>query len=189
MPGMPNTHPQRPPRRAAMPGRWRERVWLPDGRELWIRPPDPADAEPIRAGFHLLHQDEIRYRFGYTLKELTPAHVHQLTHPDPRTHFVLVAAEPLPPGDALVGAVARLAIDRATRHAEFAILVSHFLAGQGLGRHLLRRLIQFARRARLRVIAGDVLSDNRPMLDLANRLGFQQIGPDHDGMMRVELRL
>lgn len=186
---MPNTDRHRPLRRAPLPGRWRERVWLPDGRELCVRPPEPADAEPIRAGFHLLHPDEIRHRFGYTMKELPPAHVHRLTHPDPRTDFVLVAAEPLPAGDALVGAVARLAIDRAEHNAEFAILVSHFLAGQGLGRHLLRRLIQFARRARLRIIVGDVMSDNHPMLDLAGRLGFTQIGPDHDGMIRVELRL
>jgi len=94
--------------RAPMPGAWCERVWLEDGRELWVRPIQPADAAPIRAAFPLLRPEEIRNRYMHALKELSEEYAHRLTHPEPGSEFVLVASEPLPPGDALVGAVARL---------------------------------------------------------------------------------
>lgn len=176
--------------RAPMPGPWCERVQLPDQRELWIRPITAADAEPIRAGFALLHPEEIRKRYGYAMKEISADYAHRLCHPQPGRDFVLVASEPMPPGVALVGAVARLVVDDDGMAAEFAILVSHFLAGQGLGRHMLCRLIQWGRRKRLHEIHGDVLSDNHPMLELAHELGFVRDSHDEpDDMVHIRLHL
>jgi GNAT superfamily N-acetyltransferase len=175
--------------RAPMPGAWCERVWLEDGRELWVRPIQPADAAPIRAAFPLLRPEEIRNRYMHALKELSEEYAHRLTHPEPGREFVLVASEPLPPGDALVGAVARLSVD-ADGRAEFAILVSHFLAGQGLGRHLLRRVIEWGKRKRLVEIYGDVLDDNLPMLELAHELGFRRDNVhDTPGVTHIHLAL
>ncbi|WP_348240531.1 hypothetical protein, partial [Salmonella enterica] len=74
--------------------------------------------------FPLLTPDAVRHRFLHTIRDLSPEMAYELTHPDPKTQFALVAAEPLPPGEALVGAVARASIDPGTRNAEFAILVS-----------------------------------------------------------------
>ena len=114
----------------------------------------------------------------------------RLTHPDPNTEFALVAAEPLPPGEALVGAVARAALVPRTRDAEFAILVSHFIAGQGLGRHLMRKLAKWARSKKLDRLYGDVLDTNLPMLALAQSLGFKRVREgDGSGLVRVVLDL
>ena len=143
---------------------WHEHFRLPSGRELLIRPIRPEDAGPIQGAFGLLGPEEIRHRFMYALKELTPEMAQRLTHPDPNTEFALVAAEALPPGEALVGAVARVALVSRTRDAEFAILVSHFSAGQGLGRHLMRKLAKWARSKKLDRLYGDVLDTNQPML-------------------------
>lgn len=176
--------------RAPMPGPWCERVRLPDQRDLWIRPIAAEDAKPIQAGFALLHPEEIRKRYGYAMKEISEDYAHRLCHPRPGSDFVLVATEPMPPGQALVGAVARLVLDDDGRGAEFAILVSHFLAGQGLGRHLLCRLIQWGRRKHLGVIHGDVLADNHPMLELAQELGFvRENNHEPDDMVHIRLRL
>ena len=82
---------------------WEESLRLDDGRELWLRPIQPADAEPLRHGFTLLHPEEIRMRFLHPMKELSPAMAHSLCNIDRRTRFALVAAEPLPPGEALIG--------------------------------------------------------------------------------------
>lgn len=140
---------------------WSHRVQLDDGRVLWLRPIAPADAEPIRQVFPLLSSEEIRLRFLHPIKEMTSQMAQRLTHIDPLSQFALVLAEPLPPGEALVGAVARLAIDADTRHAEFAILVSRFLAGRGLGRLLMKRLVVWARQHALDSIYGDVLDENQ----------------------------
>ncbi len=170
---------------------WHEHFRLPSGRELLIRPIRPEDAGPIRGAFTLLGPEEIRQRFLYALRELTPEMAQRLSQPDPQTEFALVAAETLPPGEALVGAVARASIVSRTREAEFAILVSHFIAGQGLGRHLMRRLVKWARSKKLERLYGDVLDSNIPMLQLAQSLGFRQVRQQDaaPGLVRVELDL
>ena len=89
----------------------KEVVNLRDGRTVWIRPIQAADALPIAGTFHLLHEDEIRRRFLHPIKALSDDYLMRLTQPDPETDFVVIAAEPFEPGAALVGAVARLSSD------------------------------------------------------------------------------
>ncbi len=168
---------------------WHERIRLANGREILIRPIRADDAEPLRASFALLQPEEVRQRFGHMVTELSPETVQRLTQPQPRTEFALVAAEPLPPGEALVGAVARAAITPGTRDAEFAILVSRYVAGMGLGRHLMRRLVRWARGKKLDHLHGDVLEGNQPMLALLTSLGFRRESPATPGLVRVTLDL
>ena len=167
---------------------WHERQTLPNGREVLIRPIRPEDAEPLRAGFPLLQPDEVRQRFLHSMKELSPEALERFTRIHPKTEFALVAAEPLPPGEALVGAVARIAIDPNGRDAEFAILVSHYINGMGLGRHLMRRLVRWAKGRKLDRVYGDVFEHNLPMLSLAQSLGFVRES-QQDGLIRVSLKL
>ncbi len=168
---------------------WHEQLRLPNGREVLIRPIRPDDAVPLRAAFPLLQPDEIRQRFLFAMKELGEEQAERLTHPDPRTEFALVAAEPLPPGEALVGAVARVSIVPDSREAEFAILVSHYIAGMGLGRQLMRRLVRWAKGKKLDRLYGDVLEHNQPMLQLAQSLGFRRESANTPGLVRVALDL
>jgi L-amino acid N-acyltransferase YncA len=76
------------------------------------------------------------------------------------------------------------------RHeAEFAILVSHYISGMGLGRHLMRRLVRWARGKKLASMRGHVLADNVPMLNLADSLGFRREDAGEPGLVRVVLEL
>lgn len=168
-----------------------EHLQLANGRRLWLRAITPADAGPLRAGFPLLRPDEVRQRFLHALTELTPAMAHHLTHLDPARALAVVAAEPLPPGEALVGAVVRVALDDddPTR-AEFAILVSHFIAGMGVGRRLMDHMLAWARVRGMRRVHGDVLEHNAAMLRLAASLGFRrERHPNDPGLVRVVLQL
>ena len=117
---------------------WHDQIRLANGREILIRPVRPDDAEPLRAGFALLGPEEIRQRLVAPLPELSAEMADRLTRPDPRTEFALVAAEPLPPGDAVVGGVARVAMVPGTRDGQFMILISSYIAGLGAGRQLMR---------------------------------------------------
>ena len=167
-----------------------ETLRLADGRELWIRPVHPDDAGPIAGGFELLGEDEIRRRYLHPVKELAADYLAQLVNPLPGEAFAVVAAEPAPPGEALVGALARINRDPGTDSAEFAILVSHFIAGQGLGQVLMLRLFEWARANGIRRIWGDVLDENTTMIQLAQALGFErEAGADDPGVVRVAVRL
>ena len=176
--------------REPLPQRWHERLRLSDGRELLLRPIVPADAEPLRIGFALLTPEEVRLRFLHPLKEMSPELVQRLTCLDPKRDFALVAAEPLPPGEALIGAVGRASIDESGRSAEFALLVSHIVGGQGLGLLLMKQLIRWARLKKLDTLYGDVLDENHAMLALAQMLGFRrELRADEPGLIRVTLDL
>ena len=172
---------------------WHEMQHLSNGRDVLIRPIRPDDAQPLRAAFPLLEPGEVRLRMMPGISEmpgeLSEEMADKLSRPDPRSEFAIVVAEPLPPGEAMVGAVARAAIVPGGRDVEFSILVSRFIAGMGVGRHLMRRLVRWARGKKADRIYGDVLEDNQPMLSLAQSLGFQREASDDPGMVRVVLDL
>jgi RimJ/RimL family protein N-acetyltransferase len=168
-------------------------VLLPNGRELLVRPIVPADAPALRAGFQVLSPEEVRLRFLHPIAELSEAQAQRLASADPRREreFVLVAAEPLPPGEALVLALARASLrEDSARDAEFGLIVGRLVSGQGLGKLLVRRLLAWARRRRLHSLRGTVSLDNAPMLQLAQELGFsRQHVPGEPGTARIELAL
>jgi len=168
---------------------WHEQVRLANGREVLIRPIRPEDAEPLGAAFALLQPEEVRQRFLHPIKELSPEMLTAFTRPDAKTQFALVAAEPFPAGEALVGAVARVSIDAGSRNAEFAILVSHYVNGMGLGRHLMRRIVLWAKGKKVERLYGDVLESNLPMLALAQSLAFRRESSDSQGLVRIVLDL
>lgn len=171
-------------------GVWRERLVLPNGREVWVRPIEPDDADALRASFRALSPEEVRLRFQAPLREMGADMAQRLTSIDPASGFALAVTEPLPPGEALIGAVVRASIVPDTRRAEFAIIVGRPLAGQGLGFHLMRRLIHWCRAKRLDAVFGDVLVENDAMLKLADALAFtrEHIHGDH-GLVRIERAL
>ncbi len=171
-------------------GPWQEALTLENGRELLLRPISVLDIEPLRAGFATLSPEEVRMRFMHPITELTPEYARQLCELDNSREFALVASEPLPPGEALIGAVARLSFDRATGLAEFALLVGRPLTGMGLGYYMMRKLIQYARRRKLHALFGDVMNENASMLMLADQLGFKRRNLiEEPGVTRIWLDL
>lgn len=171
-------------------GVWRERLVLPNGREVLVRPIESVDADALRASFRALSPEEVRLRFQAPLREMGAEMAHRLCNVDAASGFALAVTEPLPPGEALIGAVVRASIVPGTRRAEFAIIVGRPLAGQGLGFHLMRRLLHWCRARRLDTVFGDVLVENDAMLKLADALGFERshIPGDH-GLVRIERAL
>lgn len=90
--------------------------------------------------------------------------------------------------EVLIG-VARYALESAGR-AEFAIVIADQWQGRGIGRRLLARLADLARRRGLRSLYGDILSINRPMLGLVQKVGFTLArNPDDATLTRATLLL
>lgn len=167
---------------------WHERQRLDNGRELLIRPIRNEDAQALRAGFTLLQPDEVRLQLVDSTGEPSAGQAEALTRIKPGTQFALVAADPGPPGEALIGALARISIDPGGRDAQFAILVSRHVCDMGLGRHLMTRLVKWSRGKRVKQVYGDVPAHNAPMLALTRSLGFQA-QPPRNGLVRVTLEV
>jgi acetyltransferase len=161
----------------------------PNGRVISIRPIRPEDA-PLEQDFiKRLSPQSMYFRFLNVFKEFSEVELTRLTNPDPNSELALIAT--IDEGDShpAIG-VARYALCPRTDICEFAIIVSDEWAGSGLACHLMNMLIAIARKCGLKIMYGDVLSDNKRMLQFVSKFGFHPLThPDDEGLRRAVLPL
>jgi acetyltransferase len=188
-------------RRAARPGSERlairpypqqlEEIVHVDGMELLLRPVRPEDEPRFRDAFKKLSPETIHLRFFGLIRAMSHTMAARLTQIDYEREMALILTERKAAGLAQVFAVVRLLADPDGARAEFSIVVRDDLAGKGLGRLLMRRIIDYAIARGIGELFGDVLQGNSRMLDLAKRSGFQLELNDRSppDVVRVVLKL
>lgn len=169
--------------------RWTTR----DGRKLTLRPIRPED-EPMAVKFHESLSDEsvyLRYAHPFKLsRRVTHERLSRLCFIDYDREVAQIADYRNPDtGEHELVAVARLIRGHGTSDAEFSMLVSDRFQHQGLGTELARRSIEIARAEGLNCIFAEILSDNRAMQLICERLGFQMKRVMGESMVRAELDL
>lgn len=171
------------------PAHLEEKFNLRDGREVLIRPIRPED-EPNHNEFmtHITPQD-IRFRFFGTVKQLPHTEMARLTQLDYDREMAFIAEAINEEGHVETLGVVRTVTDPNNERAEYAILVRSDLKGQKLGWKLLTKMIEYCRSRGTDYFVGQILRDNRKMLDMVKSMGFKvQSVPDED-IMEVELEL
>lgn len=144
-----------------------ETIRLDDGREFVLRPLRPDDLEALRRAFLRLTPEEIEYRFFYRSRELPASVMAQVRGFDPAREAAFVVDDA---GE--IRAVADLHEERPdAREAEFGLIVGRAISGNGIGRRLMLRLLEEARRRGLAALVGSVRADNTRMLELCRDLG------------------
>lgn len=151
-----------------------ERITLQDGRRMLLRPIVPEDEPALNRAFARLDPDEIRNRFLQPMRTLHHMLAARFTQLDYDREMALVMTEEGIPGEQDIHAVVRLSADPDNIEAEFAIIVMHQFAGQGLGRLLMQRILDYARSRGIGRVWGVTLRDNQRMRALARALGFRQ---------------
>jgi acetyltransferase len=151
------------------------RPWrAPDGTVLMVRPIRPEDAAAHAEAFRRLTPEDVRRRFFSALRELPPAQIARLTQIDYDREMAFIAVERREDGSDRTVGVARLVreIGSPAGEAEFAVIVDPAWRGRGLARHLMERLIAWAREQGVTAVVGQVLAENTPMLGFVRALGF-----------------
>ena len=110
----------------------------------------------------------------------------QFTQIDYDRDIAFVAIEQ-PTGD--LAGIVRYASTPDRDSAEFGILVRSDLKRKGLGRMLMETLIDYAKRQGIGELRGRVLRDNSRMLDLAAKLGFDQVDGTEQETVQIILPL
>jgi acetyltransferase len=170
---------------APYPSELETRVKLADGATLLIRPIRPEDAELERAFIARLSPRSMRQRFLAGIRELTPAMLARFTQIDYDREMALVAISQGPDGDREV-AVCRYITLPDGETAEYAIVVDDPWQNRGLGRLMMRRLVEVAFERGITRIVGHVATSNDAMLDLCGELGFEaEDEPGETGVKRV----
>ncbi|MBW8888919.1 MAG: bifunctional acetate--CoA ligase family protein/GNAT family N-acetyltransferase [Fibrobacteres bacterium] len=150
---------------------------LRDGRRVLLRPIRPED-EPLIARFHGRLSERTVYN-----RYLRTTHLdHRVAHDrlvricfnDYDRNLALIAVtEAAGAGQPEVSAVARLVKKRGGQEAELSLLVEDGYQSQGLGKELVRRLLQVAVAEGMERVVAHILESNQAMQALCRGLGFR----------------
>jgi acetyltransferase len=152
---------------------------LYDGTDVTIRPIRPEDAE-IESEFVRNLSEESRYfRFMQSLQELTPTMLVRFTQIDYDREMALIVVTEQDGKEIEIG-VTRYAINPDGESCEFAIVVADQWHHHGIAQKLMASLMEAARAKGLKVMQGEVLSNNHNMLKLVNKLGFTAVLEEED---------
>ncbi len=170
-----------PHRRLAIkpyPKELEETIELEDGRTLLLRPIRGEDEPCLRAGFAKLTPDEVKMRFFVPMKTLDHLWAARLSQINYDREMALIFTDHGAPGKTEIYGVARISADPNNESAEYALIVRNDMTGMGLGTLLLKKILAYAKARGIREVFGDVLRDNRKMLHLCDKLGFET---SHEG--------
>jgi len=183
---------QRGPARLAIrpyPKELEKPIRLPDGATFLLRPIQPEDAPALRGMVEKwTDADDRRLRFFTSFKTLAPELCARLTQIDYEREMALVAVDTERPFEEAFCGVVRISADPDRERAEYAVLVRSDMKGRGLGTALMNEIIEYARAQGIGELFGSVLRENRTMLDIAERLGFERRADTGDPEV-VEVRL
>jgi acetyltransferase len=165
---------------------------LKNGRSLSIRPIRPED-EPLMVKFHETLSDQSVYARYFRPVQLSERIERKQLSPlcfiDYRRHMALVAVQESSPETSEILGVGRIIKLHGVPEAEFALLVADRFQRQGLGTELLQRLLAIAREEKLRRVTGLILSDNRAMQKICEKLGFEVKFSKEEGLVKAQIDL
>jgi acetyltransferase len=139
----------------------RQHIRLNDGRDVSIRPIPPTDLDALRAFFAALSPGALLLRFHFTIKELPESLLRKFTMIDSLSHVAFVAETHGTSAGQATTLVSEARYVRCTKSdsAEVALVVADGWRRVGLGKSLVRTLVQRASRAGVRCLCGDVLHE------------------------------
>ncbi|MBI3912912.1 MAG: bifunctional acetate--CoA ligase family protein/GNAT family N-acetyltransferase [Chloroflexi bacterium] len=158
------------------PTRYVSEWTMKDGAAVTIRPIRPED-EPLIAKYHATISETSVYLRYFRIMKLSARTTHErlirICFIDYDREMALVVEKQAARGAREIIAVGRLTKIHGTEDAEFAILVSDAVQGQGIGYEILRRLIGIGRDEKLKRIRAEILLENSAMQGVCKKLGFQ----------------
>jgi RimJ/RimL family protein N-acetyltransferase len=172
---------------ASRPNLFEETWRLPSGVPVLLRALQPTDFFLHRQFLHTCSQRSLYQRFFQVAEhaKVTDQQIARYTHFD-QTQELAITAVQYPSQEQELG-VARL-IQQENALAEFAVIVADPWQRQGLGRKLVKKIIEVAAQRPIRCLQGYVLSENKAMLRLCCQLGFKARWLPGEGMYQVQLK-
>jgi acetyltransferase len=163
-----------------------------DGTPITIRP-IRAEDEPLMVEFHKSLSDRSVYlRFMHPMligQRAAHERLSRICHADYAREITLVAdRHGVKPGELRILGASRMRRLLGTNHARFSILISDVCQGLGIGKELLRCLIEVARQEKLDCIESFILPDNQIMKKMCSEFGCC-MSEGEQGMLKVEIEL
>jgi len=162
------------------------------GQKVVIRP-IRAEDEPLMQTFHETLSDRsvyLRYLSPMLLSErVTHERLSRVCHSDYSREIVLVV-EAENKGERMISAVGRLSKFRGEdNEARMSLLVSDSFQGEGIGMELIKRLIDVAKREKIKQIIAVISKENETMKVLCEKTGFSFVTNAKTEMIEATITL
>ncbi len=173
---------------APYPNQYESDWMMRDGTPVLLRPMKPED-EPLVSDFlGRCSEETVYFRYFRLIKKWTHEMLIRFTQNDYDREMGLMAIGQ-PPGPEIMMGVSRLVMEANRETAEFAVIVADPWQGKGLGPKLVEEVTAIARVRGVKLLWGEVLATNQPMLDMVKRLGFSLTRQIESQTIRVEMEL
>ena len=168
-------------------GELAETVILNNGQSVLLRPIRPGDEAAHREfGAHLT-VDDLRMRFFRPVYYLSEEQWTRLTHIDYKREMAFIATTDSAVPETL--GVIRAVFKAGEASAEAAIIVRSDSKSLGLGEALFHKMIWYCREQGIQELVGQVLPQNKAMVGLARKLGFDIHYSRLDKLLDIRLTL
>jgi acetyltransferase len=144
---------------------------LSDGTPVLFRPIKPEDEPFVREMLVTLSEETLKERFFQIIKSITHEMLIKICHTDYDREVTLVAEIKEDQRKKFIG-IGGLMIEPDLKKGEFAVVIHDQYQGRGTGFKLIDMLIGIAQEKGLEELYGVVLSENRRMLQVCQKLGF-----------------
>ena len=164
-----------------------ELVRLRDGASVVVRPVRPEDRSLFVAGFERMSEESRYRRFMAHKKRLSERELDFFTRLDHSSHEAIGALDAVSGDGAGVARMHRHEDDPSA--AEAAVTIVDDWQGRGLGALLLGRLADRARELGVRRFDASLLTGNRAMLALFDRLGCMKAHHEGPDVLAIDVEL
>lgn len=151
------------------PKEWERTITAKGGRAFFIRPVRAEDEGLYIEFFKHVTQEDLRMRFFAPIKDFSHSFMAKLIQLDYSRAIAFMAIDS-ETGE--MAGVVRVHADANLDHGEYAIMLRSDMKGLGLGWGLMGLMVEWAWAENLRVVEGQVLRENKPMLDMCRHMGF-----------------
>jgi len=160
-----------PGRRGEYPEEMETRRTTRGGLEVVLRPVKISDEPLVKDFFYSLSDQSMYRRFMSVRKDMPHERLQEFVIIDYTKEIVILASVQHHETEEIVG-LGQYGIDESTHTAEVAIAVKDAYHNHGIGTELLSYLTLLAKRYGLLGFTAEVLVENKPMLHLFEKMGF-----------------
>jgi len=168
------------------PKPYRSTFVLRDGTQLSLRMIQFTDEPRMKNLVYQLSQQTMYSRFMRHMKVVPQKDIQNFVFIDHRSEVGLVATLPEASGEEIV-AVGRYFLDPKTNRAEVAFTVRDDWQSKGIGTHVMRALMEVAKRNGIRGFTAEVLAENKRMQRVFEKSGCKVQSHMNEGVYSYEM--
>lgn len=167
------------------PNELEEIICLKNGLKCLVRPILPEDEHLLKDFITQVTKEDLYYRYFSEISEFAHDDLANMTQIDYDREMAFIAIKK---NFEIIGVV-RVVEDPDNQQAEFAVLVRSDMKGNTLGYQLMDKIIRYSRSRGTQRLTAITMPENKKMLQLAKKLGFNLDLQFEDSIVNLDLTL